>query len=124
MPGQQPEDEYRGYFPRPDCCCPRGTHGAGNGKPAKALGPPPDGMYSFSEPAVPPVTWKIAALCNAPSRQRAIPDFTDPLVWMNLCALNVTSTTPRSPISRQEKLANYTGRASDQRSVDLSGTQA
>jgi hypothetical protein len=78
--------------------------------PAKALGPPPDGMYTFSEAGAPAVTWKISALCDAPSRQRAIPDFTDPLVAMNLCALNVASTTPRV-ISRQEKLANYVGRA-------------
>ena len=82
----------------------------GTSSPAQALGPPPDGMYTFSEAGAPAVTWKISALCDAPSRQRAIPDFTDPLVAMNLCALNVTSTTPRV-ISRQEKLANYTGRA-------------
>ncbi len=82
----------------------------GTASPAKALGPPPDGMYSFSEPGVPSATWKISALCDAPSRQRAIPDFTDPLVWMNLCYVNVSSTTPRV-ISRQEKLANYVGRA-------------
>ena len=79
--------------------------------PAKALGPPPDGIYSFSEAGVPPSTWKISALCNAPSRQRAIPDFTDPVIAADLCALNVSSTTPQAPISHQQKLANYTGRA-------------
>lgn len=78
--------------------------------PAKALGPPPDGIYTFSEAGVPAVTWKISALCNAPSRQRAIPDFTDPVIWADLCALNVVSTTPRM-ISPAEKLANYSGRA-------------
>src|SRR6201995_613707 len=83
----------------------------GTATPAEAVGPPPDGMYSFSETGVPAATWKTAALCDAPSRQRAIPDFTDPLVAMNLCALNVTSTTPRAPMSHQEKMANYTGRA-------------
>jgi hypothetical protein len=82
----------------------------GTASPAEAVGPPPDGMYSFSEPGVPAATWKIYALCDAPSRQRAIPDFTDPLVAMNLCALNVSSTTPRA-ISRQEKLATFVGRA-------------
>jgi hypothetical protein len=82
----------------------------GTASPAEALGPPPDGMYSFSEAGVPSATWKIAALCDAPSRQRAIPDFTDPVIAADLCALNVTSSTPRV-ISRQEKLANYTGRA-------------
>jgi hypothetical protein len=78
--------------------------------PAKALGPPPDGMYRFSESGVPAATWKISALCDAPARQRAIPDFTDPVIAADLCALNVTSTTPRV-ISRPEKLANYTSRA-------------
>jgi hypothetical protein len=82
----------------------------GSASPAKALGPPPDGMYSFNEAGVPTTTWKISALCDAPSRQRAIPDFTDPVIWADLCALNVVSTTPRV-ISRQEKLSNYSGRA-------------
>jgi len=82
----------------------------GTSSPAQALGPPPDGMYSFTEAGVPSATWKIDALCDAPSRQRAIPDFTDPVVAADLCALNVSSTTPRV-ISRQEKLANYVGRA-------------
>jgi hypothetical protein len=78
--------------------------------PATALGPPPDGMYSFTEAGVPATTWKISALCDAVSRQRAIPDFSDPVIAADLCALNVVSTTPRA-ISRQEKLANYNGRA-------------
>jgi hypothetical protein len=82
----------------------------GTASPAKALGPPPDGMYTFSESRAPATTWKILALCDAPSRQRAIPDFTDPVVAADLCALNVSSSTARN-ISRQEKLANYTGRA-------------
>jgi hypothetical protein len=67
-------------------------------------------MYSLSEAGVPATTWKITALCDAQSRQRAIPDFTDPVVAADLCALNVSSTTPRV-ISRQEKMANYVGRA-------------
>jgi hypothetical protein len=78
--------------------------------PAKALGPPPDGIYGFSETGVPTSTWKIYALCDAPSRQRAIPDFTDPVIAADLCSLNVSSTTVRT-ISRAEKLANYIGRA-------------
>ncbi len=82
----------------------------GTASPAKALGPPPDGMYSFSEGGVPAATWKISALCDAPSRQRAIPDFTDPVIAADLCALNVVSTTPRV-ISHSEKLANYASRA-------------
>src|ERR1700744_6680337 len=82
----------------------------GTSTPAKALGPPPDGMYSFTEAGVPTTRWKILALSDAPSRQRAIPDFTDPVVAADLCALNVSSTTPRV-ISRQEKLVNYNGRA-------------
>ncbi|MBO0883135.1 MAG: hypothetical protein J2P17_22935 [Mycobacterium sp.] len=82
----------------------------GSASPAAALGPPPDGMYSFTEAGVPSGTWKISALCNAVSRQRAIPDFSDPVIAADLCALNVVSTTPRV-ISRSEKLANYSGRA-------------
>lgn len=83
----------------------------GTAVPAKALGPPPDGIYSFTEAGVPAATWKIAALCDAPSRQRAIPDFTDPVIAADLCALNVSSTTSRAPVSRAEKMANYVGRA-------------
>ncbi len=82
----------------------------GTAVPAAALGPPPDGMYTFTEAGVPPATWKIAALCDAPSRQRAIPDFTDPVIAADLCALNVSSTTSRV-ISRSEKMANFVGRA-------------
>ncbi len=82
----------------------------GTASPARALGPPPDGLYTFSEAGVPPSTWKISALCDAPSRQRAIPDFTDPVIAADLCALNVVSTTARV-ISPAEKLANYSGRA-------------
>jgi len=83
----------------------------GTSVPASALGPPPDGMYTFTEPGVPAATWKIAALCDAPSRQRAIPDFTDPVIAADLCVVNVTSTTARAPINRADKMANFTGRA-------------
>jgi hypothetical protein len=83
----------------------------GTSTPATALGPPPDGIYSFTEAGVPASSWKIMALCDAPSRQRAIPDFTDPVIAADLCALNVTSVTPRAPVSHQDKIANYTGRA-------------
>ncbi len=82
----------------------------GTSIPASALGPPPDGVYTFTEAGVPATTWRISALCDAPSRQRAIPDFSDPVIAADLCALNVASTTSRS-ISRAEKLANYVGRA-------------
>jgi hypothetical protein len=83
----------------------------GTASPAKALGIPQDGVYSFNEPGAPTTTWKVSALCDAPSRQRAIQDFTDPLVAMNLCAVNVVSTTPRAPVSHGDKLANFAGRA-------------
>ena len=75
---------------------------SGTAGPAKALGPPPDGMYSFTEAGVPAATWKIYALCDAPSRQRAIPDFTDPVIAADLCALNVASTTA-GLVSRQKR---------------------
>jgi hypothetical protein len=82
----------------------------GTSTPAKALGPPPDGIYTFTEAGVPATNWRITALCDAPSRQRAIPDFSDPVIAADLCALNVASSTERA-ISRPEKLANYVGRA-------------
>jgi hypothetical protein len=82
----------------------------GTSIPAQALGPPADGIYSFAEAGVPPATWRISALCDAPSRQRAIPDFTDPVVAADLCGLNVGSYTARA-ISRSEKMANFVGRA-------------
>ena len=82
----------------------------GTSVPAQALGPPADGMYTFTEAGVPAATWKMSALCDAPSRQRAIPDFTDPVIAADLCALNVSSTTARA-ISRSEKMANFVGRA-------------
>jgi hypothetical protein len=82
----------------------------GTAGPANALGPPPDGVYSLTEAGVPTTTWRISALCDAPSRQRAIPDFTDPVVAADLCSLNVASTTART-ISRSEKMANFVGRA-------------
>jgi hypothetical protein len=82
----------------------------GTSIPAQALGPPPDGVYSFTEAGVPATTWRISALCDAPSRQRAIPDFTDPVVAADLCGLNVASFTSRA-ISRSEKMANFVGRA-------------
>ncbi|WIM86248.1 hypothetical protein PT015_15165 [Candidatus Mycobacterium wuenschmannii] len=82
----------------------------GTAVPAQALGPPPDGVYSFTEAGVPTTSWRISALCDAPSRQRAIPDFSDPVIAADLCSLNVSSYTDRS-ISRAEKLANFVGRA-------------
>lgn len=82
----------------------------GAAAPAQALGPPPDGVYNFTEAGAPASTWKIYALCDAPSRQRAIPDFTDPVVAADLCALNVVSTTA-SLASRRDRQANYGGRA-------------
>jgi hypothetical protein len=82
----------------------------GTASPAKALGPPPDGFYRLTEAGTNAVTWKVTALCDPISRQRAIPDFTDPVIAADLCALNVVSTTPRV-ITRQEKMANFNGRA-------------
>lgn len=78
--------------------------------PAQALGPPADGVYGFTEAGVPATTWRISALCDAPSRQRAIPDFSDPVIAADLCSVNVASFTARS-ISRSEKMANFVGRA-------------
>ncbi len=78
--------------------------------PARALGPPADGNYSFSQPGAPAATWTISALCEQPSGTRNMNDYSDPIVWAFQCALNVTSTTPRN-ITRADKLLNFSGRA-------------
>ncbi|RFZ59836.1 hypothetical protein CKW46_27610 [Mycobacterium liflandii] len=79
--------------------------------PAHALGPPPDGAYTLNEAGVSGVTWTITALCDQPSGTRNMNDYSDPVVWAFNCALNVVSATPNAPITRAEKLQNFSGRA-------------
>ncbi|CKP04845.1 hypothetical protein [Mycobacterium tuberculosis] len=80
-----------------------------SGDPARALGPPPDGSYSFNQAGVSGVTWTITALCDQPSGTRNMNDYSDPIVWAFNCALNVVSTTPQQ-ITRTDRLQNFSGR--------------
>lgn len=57
------------------------------------------------------MTWTITALCDQPSGTRNMNDYSDPVVWAFNCALNVVSATPNAPITRAEKLQNFSGRA-------------
>lgn len=81
-----------------------------SGDPARALGPPPDGSYSFNQAGVSGVTWTITALCDQPSGTRNMNDYSDPIVWAFNCDLNVVSTTPQQ-ITRTDRLQNFSGRA-------------
>ena len=78
--------------------------------PASAVGPPPDGEYSFTQAGVPGVTWTITALCDPVNGSRYYKDYSNPDIQADFCALNIVSTTPQH-ISRQDKLQNYSGRA-------------
>ena len=60
-----------------------------SGQPAKAVGPPADGTYSFNEAGVSGVTWTISALCDQPSGTRNMNDYSDPIVF----AMNVGATS-------------------------------
>jgi hypothetical protein len=81
-----------------------------SGNPARALGPPADGTYSFDEAGVSGVTWTISALCDQPSGTRNMNDYSDPVVFAFNCALNIVSSTPEQ-ISAVDKLQNFSGRA-------------
>ncbi|QUR69061.1 hypothetical protein [Mycobacterium spongiae] len=81
-----------------------------SGNPARAIGPPPDGIYTFNQDGVSGVSWEITALCDQPSGTRNMNDYSDPIVWAFNCALNVVSTTPQQ-ITRADQLQNFSGRA-------------
>ncbi|OBH10184.1 MULTISPECIES: hypothetical protein [unclassified Mycobacterium] len=81
-----------------------------SGAPAKALGPPPDGNYSYNEAGVSGVTWTVTAICDQPSGTRNMNDYSDPIVFAMNCALNIVSFTDER-ISAADKLQNYSGRA-------------
>jgi hypothetical protein len=81
-----------------------------SGDRASAVGPPPDGAYSFDQAGVSGVTWTITALCDQPSGTRNMNDYSDPVTWAFQCALNVVSTTPEQ-ITRADRLQNFNGRA-------------
>jgi hypothetical protein len=81
-----------------------------SGHPASAVGPPPDGAYSFNQAGVSGVIWTITGLCDQPSGTRNLNDYSDPVVWAFNCALNIVSTT-NEQITRADKLQNFSARA-------------
>jgi hypothetical protein len=78
--------------------------------PARAVGPPPDGNYSFIQDGVSGVTWAVTALCDQVNGSRYYKDYSNPDIQADFCALNIVSSTDER-ISRQDKLQNYSGRA-------------
>jgi hypothetical protein len=81
-----------------------------SGNPARALGPPPDGKYTFNQAGVSGVTWTVTALCDQVNGSRYYKDYSNPDIQADFCALNIVSSTDEQ-ISRQDKLQNYSGRA-------------
>jgi hypothetical protein len=81
-----------------------------SGDPARAVGPPADGNYSFNQAGVSGVTWTVTTLCDQVNGSRYWADYSNPLIAANFCALNIVSATDEQ-ISRQDKLQNYSGRA-------------
>lgn len=81
-----------------------------SGNPARAIGPPADGNYSYNEAGVSGVTWTVTALCDQPSGTRNMNDYSDPIVFAMNCGLNIVSFTDEK-ISAADKLQNFSGRA-------------
>jgi hypothetical protein len=81
-----------------------------SGGAASAVGPPPDGNYTFNQSGVSGVTWTITALCDPVNGSRYYKDYTNPDIQADFCVLNVVSSTAEQ-ISRADKLHNYSGRA-------------
>src|SRR5271168_2760071 len=81
-----------------------------SGNPARAVGPPPDGKYTFNQAGVSGVTWTVTALCDQVNGSRYYKDYSNPDIQADFCALNIVSSTDEQ-ISRQDKLGNYSGRA-------------
>ena len=81
-----------------------------SGGPASAVGPPPDGNYTFNQAGVSGVTWTITALCDQVNGSRYYKDYSNPDIQADFCALNIVSATSEQ-ISHQDQLQNYSGRA-------------
>jgi hypothetical protein len=81
-----------------------------SGDRASAIGPPPDGNYTFNQAGVSGVTWTITALCDQVNGSRYYKDYSNPDIQADFCALNIVSATSEQ-ISRQDQLQNYSGRA-------------
>ena len=81
-----------------------------SGDRANAVGPPPDGNYTFNQAGVSGVTWTITALCDQVNGSRYYKDYSNPDIQADFCALNIVSATSEQ-ISHQDQLQNYSGRA-------------
>ena len=81
-----------------------------SGGPASAVGPPPDGNYTFNQAGVSGVTWTITSLCDQVNGSRYYKDYSNPDIQADFCALNIVSATSEQ-ISHQDQLQNYSGRA-------------
>ena len=81
-----------------------------SGDPANAVGPPPDGNYTFIQAGVSGATWTITALCDQVNGSRYYKDYSNPDIQADFCALNIVSSTDEQ-ISRSDKLQNFSGRA-------------
>jgi hypothetical protein len=78
--------------------------------PAHAVGPPPDGTYSFDSPGVSGVTWLVTALCDQVNGSRYYKDYSNPDIQADFCSLNIVSTTDEK-ISHSDAVQNFSGRA-------------
>lgn len=78
--------------------------------PAEALGPPPDGRYTFTQVGVPAATWTLSALCDQVNGSRYYEDYTNPLIQANFCVVNVVSETVNAG-APADQWQNFSGRA-------------
>ncbi|GAB3033993.1 hypothetical protein [Mycobacterium bourgelatii] len=83
---------------------------ANSGTPAHAVAPPADGVYVFNGPGV-PATWTIGVICDQVNGSRYYKDYDNPEIMADFCFVNVVSQTAHAPITNQDKVQNYTGRA-------------
>ena len=81
-----------------------------SGDRASAVGPPPDGNYTFNQAGASGATWTITALCDQVNGSRYYKDYSNPDIQADFCALNIVSATAEQ-ISRADRLQNYGGRA-------------
>lgn len=82
-----------------------------SGEPAHAVAPPPDGTYTAHIPGAVGSNWTITALCDQVNGSRYYKDYDNPDIMADFCALNVVSATSYAPITRDDRLQNFSGRA-------------
>ena len=67
-----------------------------SGDPARAVGPPPDGNYTFNQAGVSGVTWTVTALCDQVNGSRYYKDYSNPDIQADFCALNIVELDRRT----------------------------